>query len=180
MAMLALVMSPAPARADGHAWDYLLPAPGVCGPVESDPNAAPADQMAAGLCLANAARANYQRGRLNPLGTLQIAAYFKASDVLRCQTGDPHTACGRLMDYWFKRYTRWGDCPSGAFAENIYWGSGSLGTAREAVRWWLNSDQGHRRALLDPQYAYQGMYLKKGTYHGYPNAQVWVHYLCRW
>jgi len=178
-ATLLLAASPSPAQAAG--WDDLLPAPGVCGPAESNANAAAADQMAAGLCLANGARANYQRGRLSQIGNVQLAAYFKARDVAKCQSGDPHYACGKPIDYWLKRYNYTAYCTSGAFAENIYWGSGSLATAREAIRGWLNSDKGHREALLDPQWTKHGMNVHRvvGTYQGYANAQVWVHYLCR-
>ena len=67
------------------------------------------------------------------------------------------------------------------YAENIFtgWGYGS-NTAREAVRWWLNSEPTAPRCL-DPQWTLQGMnvYRAPGTYQGHPDTQIWVHYLCR-
>jgi uncharacterized protein YkwD len=48
------------------------------------------------------------------------------------------------------------------------------------VRWWVDSDKGHRDALLNPQWTKHGMGLSSlGTYQGYPNALVFVHYMCR-
>jgi hypothetical protein len=184
--VLGLAASPTPARADGHAWDYLLPAPGACGPAESDANASAIDQRNAGMCLANAARQRYSRTRLGPepsgVGSLVVAAYFKARDVSFCPNDYVHNACGQPRDYWIQRYHYTRACTSGAYAENIYtgWGYGA-NTAREAVRWWLNSDAGHRDALLDPQWTLQGMnvYRVPGTYKGNPDTQIWVHYLCR-
>ena len=86
-----------------------------------------------------------------------------------------------LPEYWLNRYHYASACSSGWYAENIFtgWGYGS-NTAREAVRWWLNSDA-HRAALLDPQWTLQGMnvYRAPGTYQGHPDTQIWVHYLCR-
>jgi uncharacterized protein YkwD len=116
------------------------------------------------------------------LGRLSIAAYFKAGDIARCQwDADLHKACGKDVDYWIKRYHYTANCTSGSYAENLYWGSGYLGTAREAVRWWLNSPYGHRDALLSTQYTQHGMYVRRisGTFRGYADTQVWVHYLCR-
>jgi uncharacterized protein YkwD len=48
------------------------------------------------------------------------------------------------------------------------------------VRWWLNSDAGHRDALLNPTYTKQGMGVRRvvGTYKGHADTQIWVHYLC--
>lgn len=181
-AMLGLGMSPAPAQAGN--FDYLMPAPGACGPAESNPYAAKADQATAAACVANAVRQKHGVSRLGPegwgLGVLFIAGNFKARDIMNCQTGDPHYACSRPMDYWIKRYGYTTYCPSGYYAENIYWGAGSLATAREAVKWWVNSDKGHRNALLNPQWTKHGMGLSSlGTYQGNPNAAVFVHYMCR-
>lgn len=191
-AMLGFAMSAAPAHAGS--WDYLLPAPGVCGAAESNAGAPRKDQTRAGLCLANAIRQNYGRSRLGPEhpngignGSLYIAAGFKARDVMSCQWDNPHYACGRAMDYWIKRYNYSnpgaGSCPNGYWSENIYTGWGHPGnTVREAVKWWVNSNSGHRDALLNPSYTQHSMTYSAygmGTYRGNANTMVWVHYLCR-
>jgi hypothetical protein len=100
-------VSAAPAHADGHAWDHLMPPVGACGPTETDAGAVPIDQTRAGVCVANAVRQNYGRARLAPeggLGRLYLAGHFKARDVEWCPNDWVHTACGRPMDYWLNRY----------------------------------------------------------------------------
>jgi hypothetical protein len=175
------LLSPAPAQAAD--FNYLMPAPGACGPAESNAYAAKADQAAAAACVANLARQKHGVSRLGPegwgLGVLFYAGNFKGRDVMNCQTGDPHYACGRPMEYWFNRYGAGRYCASGWW-ESIYKGWGHpYNTAREAVRGWLNSDKGHREALLNPAYTKHGMGLSSmGTYQGNPNAVVFVHYLC--
>jgi hypothetical protein len=180
-----LGVSPTPAHADGHAWDYLMPPIGACGPAENNANAVNYDQAKAGLCVANAVRQNYGRTRLGPepggLGRLFYASYFKARDVERCPDDNVHTACKRPMDYWINNYHYRVNCTGGYWAENIYTGWGyPANTAREAVRWWLNSDAGHRDALLNPIYTKHGMGVRRvvGTYKGHADTQIWVHYLC--
>ena len=179
--MLGLAMSPASAQADS--WDYLMPAPGACGPAESNAYADINEQKKAGACLANAVRQNYGRTRLSEgigNGYLSIAAYFKGRDIMTCQTGDPHYACGKPMDYWLKRYhyDTSGGCTSG-FAENIYKGWGSpYNTVREAVRVWVNS-QIHRDNLLSPTWRQQALNrYGPGTWQGNANTVIWVHYMC--
>src|SRR5688500_10294 len=68
--VFGLAVSATPAHAAGHAWDYLMPPVGACGPAENDANAAPIDQTRAGVCVANAVRQNYGRARLAPEGGL--------------------------------------------------------------------------------------------------------------
>jgi hypothetical protein len=187
-AMLGFAMSAAPVYAG--AWDYLLPAPGACGPAESNANAAKMDQVRAGVCLANAVRQNYGRTRLGPEHSggygnarLYTAAYFKARDVMTCQTGNPHYACGRAMGYRLTQFSYSngsGSCPHGRWSESIYtgWGHPS-NTVRAAVRWWVNSNYGHRDALLNPSFTQHGMnFYGPGTYRGNANTIAWVHYLC--
>jgi hypothetical protein len=182
--VLGLALSAAPTRADAHAWDHLMPPVGACGPAENDANAAPIAQARAGVCVANAVRRNYGRARLAPKGglhRLHLAGYFKARDVERCPNQWAHTACGRPTDYWLRRFRYHVNCTGGSWAENIYTGSGDgYNTAREAVRRWLNSDAGHRDALLSRRYTKGGIGVRRvtGTYKGHPDTQIWVQYLC--
>jgi hypothetical protein len=175
-----LAMAPAPAQA--HHYDNLLPALGVC-PNDTNIAAARDAQVTAATCLINQVRARRGVAQLAPVGswygagTLYIAAYFKAGDILSCQRPEPswtwaHTACGRPQDYRVNRYSQ----PCGGIAENFYHGGGYLGSAREALSWWLHSDAGHREALLSPQRLSHGINMRAGTLQG-AWQQVWVHYL---
>lgn len=100
------------------------------------------------------------------------AAQSKAQDIINCQNFS-HTACGRPADFWIRQNgyipspTCWG------WAENIYWGSGSLGTAASAVTAWLGSAP-HRANMMNPNYYDLGAGLARGTLNGIPNVQVWV------
>jgi hypothetical protein len=181
-ALTALAVAAQPAHANHY--DHLLPAPGSCGPGETDVNVRHYDQATAGACLVNAARSNFGRRPLGPQwGRLYIAAGFKARDIMTCQRPEAswtwaHTACGRPMDYWVKRYNYGTGCASWGFAENFYHGSGAYGTARAAVSWWLHSD-GHRNNMLGAQWRHHAVnkLWYSGTFQGHPETKVWVHYM---
>ena len=129
----------------------------------------------------NAARTRYGVRPAATSGLLEIAAYFKARDIGTCQwDANPHTACGRPVDYWLNRYSGWQSyCTAGAWAENVFPTWTGFNTARDAVRGWLDS-QPHRQAMLNGQYTHQGMNVKKfPSYRGHPGAQIWVNYFCR-
>ncbi len=89
--------------------------------------------------------------------------------------------CGRQTGYWINRYRYRLDCTSGYWSENICTGWGyPSNTAREALRWWVNSDAGHRDGLLNPMFTKSGMGVRRvaGTYQGHPDTQIWVQYVC--
>jgi uncharacterized protein YkwD len=94
----------------------------------------------------------------------------KTTDLINC--GFSHTACGRPMSFWFGRvgYT---SCRSWGIAENIAWGTGSLGTVRAVMSAWLHSD-GHRHNILDAAYRDVGFGMRRGSVSGYSGASVWT------
>ena len=178
----AATLSLAPGQAQAGAWDYLLPPPRTCGPAETNAWWPATDQAAAAACLVSKVRENYGVRPLVRAGALDIAAYFKASDIGRCPSADPnywHTACGKLMDYWANRYGWQSVCTSRLW-ESVYPTYTPYATARHTVLAFLNSDKGHREALLDPRNTHQGMNVVKlaNGWLGHSGGQVWVNYYC--
>jgi hypothetical protein len=165
------------ARAAG-AYDYLLPSYGVCGTApEGDMSKTYAQWTSGTRCLIEEVRAKAGVQRLPAYMNLQDSAYRKASDISVCVPNAfdayaVHHACGRDVGYWI----HWpNQCSSWGFTENVYIGSGSLSTGREAVRWWLNSDA-HRAAMLSPKWSGDSvMYSGPTTYPSIgQNTRIWV------
>jgi uncharacterized protein YkwD len=132
-----------------------------------------AAQRRALLCLVNVARA---RAGLRPLiadPVLAESAAAKAADIARCQDF-AHDPCGtgasraaRALGY------------RGAWGENLYIGTGRLGTPRAAMEGWLSSP-GHRENLFRPQLRSSGIARRAGasTSAGgrrITGAVLWVH-----
>lgn len=96
------------------------------------------------LNAANVARAQHGLGALRASAMLMRSAQLKADDIVRCGSFS-HTPCGAAFARTFQqsgylhRRTRVG--------ENLYWGTGSLGSAANAVAAWLHSPP-HRANLL--------------------------------
>jgi uncharacterized protein YkwD len=121
----------------------------------SGPELAPSGRCAAAgdgasqrtlLCLVNWARAANGSGPLREAGRLSRAAAAKGAAIASCNQFS-HSPCGadpvaavRASGY---RFRLWG--------ENLYWGSGSLGSPRSAVGGWLGSP-GHRQSMLDRRF----------------------------
>ncbi len=104
---------------------------------------------------------------------LNESAARKTADILFCQQFS-HTACGR--DFTF--HIRAVGYPTGCWGagENLALGSGSAGSVRSIMSGWLNSD-GHRRNMLHTAFRDLGIGLRRGSYQGVPNVQVWVQHL---
>jgi cysteine-rich secretory family protein len=183
--------STAPASAAGNYWDYLLPPYGACGTAaEGDMSKTYAQWTNGAMCLVNAARENYGRQPYTMYMNLIDSAYKKASDISVCQPDKdawvmedgkwiraPHRPCGQPTAY----HHRWLRPCAGTsyFWENYYLGSGAQSTARAAVSWWLNSDEGHREALLSTKYTAHGiMYSGPTTYPKVgPDTRIWVSHM---
>jgi uncharacterized protein YkwD len=149
--------------------DRLL-APAAACPHQSQLTAPNRLQAQAMRCLTNFARARSGLERLSTPKLLLEAAGDKVRDILRCNEFS-HEACGREFTYWMENvgYLQ-GSCWGAA--ENIAWGTGTIGTPRAVFRAWLQSP-GHRENILGP-YADIGIALREGTIEGSPGAQVWV------
>ena len=121
-------------------------------------------------CLINYARDHSGTHGVSSSKALERAAGVKAGDVMQC--GFSHTACGRPADLYARRYGytsgsswRWG--------ENLAWGKGNNGTAREILKAWLHSPP-HRATMLDGSFNDAGVGLKQGGFSGHHNVSVWV------
>lgn len=126
-------------------------------------------QVAAMLCMTNYARAAYGLAPLAESPPLAGAAAHKTADMLTCNRFS-HEACGRQFTYWMGRYGYLRGCWSAA--ENIAWGTGSLGTVRRIFSGWMHSP-GHRANILGP-YAEIGISFAAGTLEGNAGATVWT------
>jgi len=96
------------------------------------------------LNAANAARAQHGLRPLRASSALMRSAQMKAAEILRCNSFS-HTPCGTAFVHTFQL--------SGYFrgrvrvGENLYWATGSLGSAAAAINAWLHSPP-HRANLL--------------------------------
>jgi len=94
--------------------------------------------------LVNSTRAHYGLRALRRAARLDQSALFKAEDIRSCRSFS-HTPCGNSFTRTFQQ--------SGYFrgtvrvGENLFWGSGGLGTPASAVAAWLKSPP-HRANLL--------------------------------
>jgi len=59
------------------------------------------------------------------------------------------------------------------WGENIAWGTRSYGSPRRIKLSWLNSSP-HRSNILKSSFRDLGLGMRKGTFRGYRNAQVWT------
>jgi uncharacterized protein YkwD len=137
-------------------------------PGQADPAASAAAQARTMRCLVNVARQGRGLAALAGSASLDRAARNKSADMLRCDEFS-HQACGREFTYWMQRFGFPRNC---AGAENIAWGSGSLGSARAIFSAWMKSP-GHRENILGP-YAQIGIGLRVGTLEGTRGAHVWT------
>lgn len=141
-----------------------------------DPTAAIAVQENAMECLVNFARRQAGLPGLDNSRKLDGSADNKAGDILRCDQFS-HEACGRDFLFWFRRagYLR-NQCWYAG--ENLAWGTGELGSAREIMKAWLHSPS-HRANLLGSEYSQFGISLRIGGLEGNPDAHIWVNHFGR-
>lgn len=120
-------------------------------------------------CLINYAREHSGSGGLGADRALERASGRKAGDVMQC--GFSHTACGKPADIYPRKfgYTsgnwQWG--------ENLAYGVGKRGSARNVMQAWLNSPP-HRSTMLRGSFDDLGLGLRRGGFSGRDNVGVWV------
>lgn len=144
-------------------------APASACPNQTDPGAASGRQLQAMLCMTNYAR---KASGLKPLvlsRPLARAAGKKSADILACGEFS-HEACGRDFTYWIKRFGYAKGCWTAA--ENIGYGTGSLGSVREVFSAWMNSS-GHRANILG-KFREIGIGRQVGTLGSANGAMVWT------
>jgi uncharacterized protein YkwD len=148
-----------------------LIAPAAACPGQSDLGAPAAEQERAMRCMTNFAR---RRSGLRPLGgsaALARSAARKSADMIRCDEFS-HEACHRPFTYWIVRvgFIEGSECWRAA--ENIAWGSGSLGSVRAIFKAWIDS-AGHRENILG-RFGQVGIGLRVGKLEGFAGARVWT------
>jgi uncharacterized protein YkwD len=156
-----------PAAADASGTD-LAPS-GAC-PGQEDPAAVPAVKAAAMQCLVNWARRHRGLSVLRDSHLLDRSSRLRAAAIRRC--GDfSHTPCGQsFMDVFASvGYPR-----AAAVGENLFWGGGPLGSARNAFQGWLGSPA-HRHVLFMRGWRGLGIGLARANQlFGAAQVSVWV------
>jgi uncharacterized protein YkwD len=99
---------------------------------------------------------------------LNRSSLLKADAVRRC--GFTHTPCGMSFSGTFQRA---GYLPARAFAENLAWGQGALGSPVHTLAMWLTSPP-HRRNLLAPRWRDLGIAYEEGHIFGRDGVGLWV------
>jgi uncharacterized protein YkwD len=94
--------------------------------------------------LVNSTRAQYGLPRLHRAVRLDRSALLKAEDIRSCRSFS-HTPCGNSFTRTFQQTGYFGGHVR--VGENLYWGSGGLGTPANAIGAWLRSPP-HRANLL--------------------------------
>jgi uncharacterized protein YkwD len=117
----------------------------------------------------NSTRAHYGLQPLRRSARLDRSALMKAEEIRACRSFS-HTPCGNSFVRTFQQsgYFR----GNARIGENLYWGSGSLGTPDEAIAAWLNSPP-HRANLLARGWRDVGV----GMVHApslFGNSNVWI------
>lgn len=153
---------------------YLLPPPGYC-PNENTVNASQATSRQSMACLTNYVRRKAGLRNLDYRLRMHSASYGKSFNLMACQyfahSGKhPATGCSvRNMTYWLGRNRV--NC--GARGEILAWGSGYLGSPRNTMKAWLDSD-GHRRVILMSHFTRAGTGIRSGTFRGVPGVKMWT------
>jgi uncharacterized protein YkwD len=114
------------------------------------------------LCLLNHERRSHGLHGLAPNADLQTAAQRYAQTMVRQRFFD-HVSPGGSTLVGRARKAGYGARGSGwILGENLAWGSGSLGTPREAVRGWMRS-AGHRHNILTARFTDAGIGIAPGA-----------------
>jgi uncharacterized protein YkwD len=160
----ALVLAPAASaqRAD-------LIAPGTACPHQTNLRTPAGMQLRAMLCMTNYARRASGLKPLTHSRPLAKAAGKKSADILACNEFS-HEACGRDFTHWIKRFGYAKGCWTAA--ENIGYGTGSLGTVRAVFNAWMKSP-GHRANILG-KFREIGIGRRVGAIEGASGAMVWT------
>lgn len=151
LALATTATMAAPASAAGCANDDIAPTSKSLSEVK-----------AATLCLVNEERAD--RG-LKPLSTdarLGRAALRHSRDMVNRRYFDHRSPSGATMVERAKRARYFASASSWSLAENLAWGTGSLGTPKAIVRGWMNSST-HRANILNGRLREVGLGVVTGT-----------------
>ncbi len=165
---LAATGAPAVRAADDPYATLLAPA-GTCA-ADTELHLSPETARRTMLCLTNYARAGAGLAPLKPAPVLQRAGRDKLAADVSCGQFS-HSPCGKPFTTVFTRYL------TGAsgydIGENIAWGTGDYGSARQTMSDWLQS-AGHRTNILTASFHDVGIgYLPGQTFLGQDDATLW-------
>jgi uncharacterized protein YkwD len=119
-------------------------------------------------CGINIVRRSFGLRAVRGSGPLNRSSVLKADAVRRC--GFSHTPCGMSFS---RTFARAGYLPARAFAENLAWGQGELGSPVHTLGMWLNSPP-HRANLLSRRWQDLGIAVARGTIFGHGGVSLWV------
>ena len=114
------------------------------------------------LCLVNRERTSRGLKRLKASSKLDKAATAHSRDMVRRSYFDHVSPGGGTMQDLLKQAGWFSGARSYAFAENIAWGGGELGSPKNIVESWMKST-GHRHNILGRQYTELGVGVALGT-----------------
>ena len=114
------------------------------------------------LCLVNRERTTRGLKRLRASSKLDKAATAHSRDMVRRGYFDHVSPGGGTMQDRLKQAGWFRGARSYAFAENIAWGGGELGSPKNIVESWMKST-GHRHNILRRQYTELGVGIALGT-----------------
>jgi uncharacterized protein YkwD len=163
-ACLGALVLPSLAGAD------LVPSRSAC-PAAQNPSAPERAQEDAMQCLIRHVRERAGVRSLSSHRALERAAGRKTGDLMRC--GFSHTACGNPPDAYARRYGYSSGTRSWSWGENLAWGRGKRGTARDVMGAWLRSPS-HRSTLLRGSFEHFGLGLRRGRFSGSSHTGVWT------
>ena len=151
-ALLALVALLAPAAAQAE----------TCANVNVKPTRANLEVVrAAVLCLHNAERVRHGLPRLSENPRLRRAAARHTAHMVQDRFFDHTTPAGSTMVDRIRRTGYTSGARGWSIGENIAWGSGSLATAAQIHRSWMNSP-GHRANILQRSFREIGIGIESG------------------
>jgi uncharacterized protein YkwD len=125
-------------------------------------------RLEAMYCGINVVRRAYGLHLVRGNGSLNRSSFLKADAVRRC--GFTHTPCGMSFT---RTFVKAGYLPARAFAENLAWGQGALGSPLQTLQLWLNSPP-HRKNLLATRWRDLGIAFERGRMFGRDGVALWV------
>jgi uncharacterized protein YkwD len=125
-------------------------------------------RLEAMYCGINVVRRSFGLGPVRGSGPLNRSSLLKADAVRHC--GFSHTPCGMAFS---RTFARAGYLPARAFAENLAWGQGELGSPVRTLSSWLNSPP-HRANLLARRWRDLGIAVERGAMFGRGGVSLWV------
>jgi uncharacterized protein YkwD len=125
-------------------------------------------RLEAMYCGINVVRRSFGLGPVRGSVPLNRSSDLKADAVRRC--GFSHTPCGAAFSGTFRRA---GYLPARAFAENLAWGQGELGSPARTLSQWLKSPP-HRANLLSRRWKDLGIAVERGNMFGRGGVSLWV------